>query len=118
MKVGNHLIVESVPDQDDYHAQNESKGIGLTVGTSKATHKSGAFSSGTTKGQTNSTYESVTDQAGIRAGQEGYDITVKDNTHLRGGLKFQESVENKLKEQRQDEKVQNENTVNQEKAKE
>ena len=118
MKVGNHLIVESVPDQDDYHAQNESKGIGLTVGTSKATHKSGAFSSGTTKGQTNSTYESVTDQAGIRAGQGGYDITVKDNTHLRGGLKFQESVENKLKEQRQDEKVQDENTVTQKKAKE
>ena len=49
MKVGNHLIVESVPDQDDYHAQNENKGIGLTVGTSKATHNSGAFSSGTTK---------------------------------------------------------------------
>lgn len=60
----------------------------------------------------------MTDQAGIRAGQGGYDITVKDNTHLRGGLKFQESVENKLKEQRQDEKVQNENTVTQKKAKE
>ena len=40
---------------------------------------------------------------------------------LFGGLagnKFQESVENKLKEQRQDEKVQPENTVTQEKAKE
>ena len=74
MKVGNHLTAESVPDKDDYHAKNESKGIGFEVGTSKATHKNGAFSAGTTKGQTNSTYESVTNQAGIRAGQGGYDI--------------------------------------------
>ena len=86
MKVGNHLTIESLQDKDDYHAKNESKGIGFEVGTSKATHKNGAFSAGTTKGQTNSTYESVTNQAGIRAGQGGYDITVKDNTHLKGGL--------------------------------
>ena len=86
MKVRNHLTIESLQDQDDYHAKNESKGIGFEVGTSRATHKNGAFSVGTTKGQTNSTYESVTDQAGIRAGQGGYDITVKGNTHLKGGL--------------------------------
>ena len=72
-----------------------------------------SLSGGASRGNTKSNDESVTDQAGIRAGKEGYDITVKDNA-----LKFQESVENKLKEQRQDEKVQNENTVNQEKAKE
>lgn len=77
-----------------------------------------SLSGGASRGNTKSNDESVTDQAGVRAGKEGYDITVKDNAHLRGGLKFQESVENKLKEQRQDEKVQNENTVNQEKAKE
>lgn len=28
----------------------------------------------------------MTDQAGIRAGKEGYDITVKGNTHLKGSL--------------------------------
>lgn len=72
-----------------------------------------SLSGGASRGNTKSNDESVTDQAGIRAGKEGYDITVKDNAHLRGGLKFQESVENKLKEQRQDEKVQNENTVTQ-----
>ena len=95
MKVGNHLTIESLQDQDDYHAKNESKGIGFEVGTSRATHKNGAFSVGTTKGQTNSTYESVTDQAGIRAGQGGYDITVKGNTHLKGGLIDSEAAKDK-----------------------
>ena len=33
-----------------------------------------------------SDYESVTEQAGIRAGKEGFDITVKENTHLKGGV--------------------------------
>ena len=33
-----------------------------------------------------SDYESVTAQAGIRTGKEGFDITVKENTHLKGAV--------------------------------
>ena len=42
------------------------------------------LSAETARGYTDSDYASIKDQAGIYAGQEGYDISVKDNTHLKG----------------------------------
>ena len=44
------------------------------------------FSIGKKTETTDSTYESVTKQAGIYAGKEGYDIQVKNNTHLKGAV--------------------------------
>ena len=86
MKVGGNLTIESVQDKDNYTSHNESKGMGLTTGTSKATAGHGGMTIGTSKGQTDSTYESVTSQAGITSGNQGYDISVKGNTHLKGGV--------------------------------
>ena len=43
-------------------------------------------SGGKGKTNTDSTYESVTKQAGIYAGKEGYDIQVKNNTRLKGAV--------------------------------
>ena len=40
----------------------------------------------TGKSHTDSHYESVINQAGIYAGDKGFDITVKDNTHLKGAV--------------------------------
>ena len=86
MKVGGNLTIESVQDKDNYTSHNESKGMGLSTGTSKATAGHGGLSVGTSKGTTDSTYESVTNQAGITAGSQGYDISVKDNTHIKGSV--------------------------------
>ncbi len=86
MKVGGNLTIESIQDKDNYTSHNESKGMGLSTGTSKATAGHGGMTIGTSKGQTDSNYESVTNQAGITAGSQGYDISVKDNTHLKGGV--------------------------------
>lgn len=86
MKVGGNLTIESVQDKDNYASHNESKGMGLSTGTSKATAGHGGLSVGTSKGTTDSTYESVTNQAGITAGSQGYDISVKDNTHIKGSV--------------------------------
>ena len=86
MKVGGNLTIESVQAKDNYTSHNESKGMGLSTGTSKATAGHGGMTIGTSKGQTDSNYESVTNQAGITAGGQGYDISVKDNTHLKGGV--------------------------------
>lgn len=41
---------------------------------------------GISKDNIHSNYESATDQAGIRAGEEGFDISVKENTDLKGGV--------------------------------
>ena len=43
-------------------------------------------SGGKGKTNTDSAYESVTEQAGIYAGKEGYDIQVKNNTRLKGAI--------------------------------
>lgn len=86
MRVGGNLTIESVQDEDNYTSHNESKGMGLSTGTSKTTNGHGGLTVGTSKGNTDSTYESVTNQAGITASNQGYDISVKANTYLKGGL--------------------------------
>ena len=86
MKVGGTLTIESIQDEDNYTSHNESKGMGLSTGTSKTTNGHGGLTVGTSKGNTDSTYESVTNQAGITASNQGYDISVKANTYLKGGL--------------------------------
>ena len=86
MRVGGNLTIESVQDEDNYTSHNESKGMGLSTGTSKTTNGHGGLTVGTSKGNTDSIYESVTNQAGITAGSQGYDVFVKDTTHLKGGL--------------------------------
>ena len=86
IKAGGNLAIESVQDKDSYTSHNESKGMGLSTGTSKTTNGHGGLTVGTTKGNTDSTYESVTNQAGITASNQGYDISVKANTYLKGGL--------------------------------
>ena len=86
MKVGGTLTIESVQDKDNYTSHNESKGMGLSTGTSKTTNGHGGLTVGTSEGNTDSTYESVTNQAGITASNQGYDISVKANTYLKGGL--------------------------------
>lgn len=94
IKAGGNLAIESVQDKDSYTSHNESKGMGLSIGSMKKTTDNnkmksslkGGLAVGTSKSNIDSTYESVTNQAGITAGSQGYDVSVKDTTHLKGGL--------------------------------
>ena len=49
------------------------------------------------QGKTNSNYNSVTGQAGIVAGKEGFDITVGKNTDLKGAVIASEATPDKNK---------------------
>ena len=94
IKAGGNLAIESVQDKDSYTSHNESKGMGLSIGSMKKSIDNnkmksslkGGLAAGTSKSNIDSTYESVTNQAGITAGSQGYDVSVKDTTHLKGGL--------------------------------
>ena len=94
IKAGGNLSIESVQDKDSYTSHNESKGMGLSIGSMKKTTDNnkmksslkGGLAVGTSKSNIDSSYESVTNQAGITAGSQGYDVSVKDTTHLKGGL--------------------------------
>ena len=80
--VGENLNITSLQERDSYLAN--SRNSSLSVGFSGAGITSVLPYTG--KGKTNSTYESVTKQAGIYAGKEGFDITVKENISLTGAL--------------------------------
>ena len=49
------------------------------------------------QGKTDSTYASVTEQAGIFAGKDGFDITVGKNTDLKGAVIASEATPDKNK---------------------
>ena len=92
VKTGNNLSIESLQDSHTYHSRDKESGIHLqrdiTVrpDTGKKKMDDPYFSIGKKTDTTDSTYISVTKQAGIYAGKEGYDIQVKNNTHLKGGI--------------------------------
>ena len=81
--VGGNLSIETKQDKKTYEEKNSSTGLSVNYGVKNG--KTSA-SGGASKDTIHSNYESATDQAGIRAGSEGFDVTVKNNTHLKGGV--------------------------------
>ena len=76
------MSIESEQDKKNYKETSKTSGLSISYTPGSAVSVSG----GKGKTNTDSTYESVTKQAGIYAGKEGYDIQVKNNTHLKGGI--------------------------------
>ena len=79
---GGNLTIESEQDKKNYKETGKTTGLSISYTPGSAVTVSG----GKGKTNTDSTYESVTKQAGLYAGQEGYDIRVKGNTHLKGAV--------------------------------
>ena len=76
---------ESIIKAEHALSLESGKNTGIPLGYDIPSGKvSGFVSAG--KSRTDSDYESVTDQAGIYAGDKGFDISVKDNTHLKGAV--------------------------------
>ena len=86
VQAGGNLSIESLQDTDTYRSQSHNTGSNFSTGTSRATAHHGKWMTGKSEENTDSQYESVTEQAGIHAGANGYDITVKGSTNLTGGL--------------------------------
>ncbi|MDG6231457.1 hemagglutinin repeat-containing protein [Glaesserella parasuis] len=75
-----NLNIESLQDTARYDGKQESVSGQVTVGYGASA--GGSYS----KSKVNSNYASVKTQAGIYAGDEGYDIHIKEHTELTGGL--------------------------------
>ena len=80
--IGRNLSIESEQDKKNYKETSKTSGLSISYTPGSAVTVSG----GKGKTNTDSTYESVTKQAGIYAGKEGYDIQVKNNTRLKGAV--------------------------------
>ena len=89
IKVGGNLAIESVQDKDSYTSHNWKQRHGIEHRRMKKTTDNnkmksslkGGLAVSTSKSNIDSTHESVTNQAGITAGSQGYDISVKDTTY-------------------------------------
>ncbi|WP_238786575.1 hemagglutinin repeat-containing protein [Gilliamella sp. ESL0250] len=81
MDVGHNLNIQSLQDTDDYDYEKISASVSGSGGF-------GGFSANGSLSSTNidSKWASVTDQSGIFAGSGGYDITVGNNTDLKGAV--------------------------------
>ena len=96
VKTGGNLHIESVQDSETYQGQKSSLGANLTFKTNgiEALHESKSQLS-VASGRIDSNYASVTKQAGIYAGESGFNIAVKGNTHLKGAVIASKAETNK-----------------------
>ena len=78
--VGKDLNIESKQDSNSYKENNKSAGASVGLGSNKAISGSASVV------KIDSNYKSVTDQSGIYAGKNGFDIRVEVNTDLKGGI--------------------------------
>ncbi|MEL7636062.1 MULTISPECIES: hemagglutinin repeat-containing protein [Sporomusa] len=98
--VGENLNIESLQEKESYDEKNSSSGLSISVDISKndlgktVTGKPGMQGSAN-KGKINSDYQSVTEQAGIYAGEGGFDIEVGKNTDLKGAVIASEATPDK-----------------------
>ena len=88
MEVGKDLNIESLQEKETYDEKNKSASISISAGS---------INGSASQGKTNSNYESVTDQAGIYAGEGGFDIEVGKNTDLKGAVISSEATPDKNK---------------------
>ena len=77
VKTGGNLHIESVQDSETYRGNHSSTGISFEAKSENASYS---------RGKTTSDYASVTEQAGIYAGDQGYDVDVNKDTQLKGAV--------------------------------
>ena len=104
VKTGGNLHIESVQDSETYRGNRSSTGISVAYSPSvdvqenflpQGTHATYFTYTGTgaksgnasySRGKTTSDYASVTELAGIYAGDQGYDVDVNKDTQLKGAV--------------------------------
>ena len=75
-----NLHIESVQDTETYQGKQQNGNVQVTVGYGLSA--GGSYSQSKVKAD----HASVTGQSGIYAGEDGYQIKVRDNTDLKGGI--------------------------------
>jgi hypothetical protein len=93
--VGENLNIESLQAQETYDEKNSSSGMGISVDLTQKGKTS--IQGSASKGKIESDYQSVTEQAGIYAGEGGFDINVGKNTDLKGAVISSEATPDKNK---------------------
>lgn len=78
--IGGDLSIESLQDTSKYDSKQQSIGGSVTIGPAPGASISASQS------KIKSDYASVTEQSGIKAGDDGFQVRVNDNTDLKGAV--------------------------------
>ena len=84
--IGGNLNVESLQDTNHYDSKQQSAGVGVSVCVPPLCVGKSSASGSVSQGKLNSDYAAVGEQSGIRTGDGGFQIDVKGNTDLKGGV--------------------------------
>ena len=84
--VGGNLNIESLQDKETQKWETSGSSISGSIGVSGNVIGNGGIAGQTNKSKMDSDYNSVTEQAGIYAGDRGFDINVEGNTDLKGAV--------------------------------
>jgi len=82
--IGGNLNIESLQDSSTYKSEESSYSASVSIPVYGYGTASASFNS--SNSNTNSNYASVTEQSGFKAGDGGFQINVKGNTDLIGGI--------------------------------
>ena len=81
--IGGNLNIESLQDTSTYTSAQKSAGFSITVGPTGVPTGGGISAS---KSNIASSFQSVNQQSGIKAGDGGFQVAVKGNTDLKGAV--------------------------------
>ncbi|GAB2915451.1 hypothetical protein GCM10027093_62610 [Paraburkholderia jirisanensis] len=84
--VGGNLNIESLQDTSHYDSKQVAGGVSVSVCVPPICYGTSSASGSISQQKLNSDYASVTEQSGIRAGDGGFQIGVRGNTDLKGGV--------------------------------
>ncbi|MFB9246262.1 hemagglutinin repeat-containing protein [Massilia antarctica] len=84
--IGGDLNIASLQDTDNYTSREKSSGGSVSICVPPFCYGASSGSVNAAKANIDSTFASVNQQSGIYAGAQGFDVTVKNNTDLIGGV--------------------------------
>ena len=84
--IGGNLNVESLQNTDHFDSKQQSAGVSVSVCVPPICAGSSSVSANVSQQKMRSDYASVGEQSGVQAGDGGFQINVKGNTDLKGGV--------------------------------
>lgn len=84
--IGGNLNVQSLQDATKYDAKQQSAGISVTLCIPPICYGQSSVSGSVSNAKANGDFLSVAEQSGIKTGDAGFQINVKGNTDLKGGV--------------------------------
>ncbi len=84
--VGGNLNIKSLQDIDHYDSKQQGAGVSVSVCVPPLCTGKSSVSGNVSQQKMNSDYASVIEQSGLKAGDGGFQVDVKGNTDLKGGV--------------------------------